>query len=68
MEDFDYYSVMEKRIKYFSGKYDPFNKLPLEGEFKREKQNYSQINEPTQKKIFTRQLVEVCKSVISFLF
>lgn len=27
MDNFDYYTVMESRIKYFSKKYDPQNKL-----------------------------------------
>jgi hypothetical protein len=27
MENLDYYTVMESRIKYFSRKYDPQNKL-----------------------------------------
>jgi hypothetical protein len=27
MEDLNYYTVMEKRIKYYAGKYDPENRF-----------------------------------------
>jgi len=31
MDNFDYYTVMESKIKYFSKKYDPQNKLGSPG-------------------------------------
>jgi len=70
VEDFDYYTVMEKRIKYLSKKYDPNKKFPLEWELKREEQKYphTKIDEPIYKNRFARQFSEIFNSVIAFLF
>ena len=32
MAEFDYYSVMQKRIEYFAKKYDPYDRLSIKEE------------------------------------
>jgi hypothetical protein len=32
MTEFDYYSVMQKRIEYFARKYDPYDRLSIKEE------------------------------------
>lgn len=68
MENFDYYSLMEKRIKYLSKKYDPLNKFPVRWEQMREMPDCSTGQEPLAKKKIKKQLVEAFNSVIAFLF
>ena len=67
MAEFDYYSIMEKRINYLSKKYDPFNKFSREWEKITEKQNCTQTIKPKLKKILAKQMAEIYNSVIAFL-
>lgn len=68
MQDFDYYSVMEKRIKYLAKKYDPSNKFLPEWEVKSEMCLDNPLIEPVKKKRVARKFSEVLHAVITFLF
>ena len=68
MEHLDYYSVMEKRIKYLSLKYDPLNKFPLEWKIKAEQPEEPLIETPLYRKRLSKQISAVLNSVIAFLF
>ena len=62
MAEFDYYSVMQKRIEYFAKKYDPYDRLSL-----KEEQIPEKIIQQKSKKI--RQKISAGYSyIISILF
>jgi hypothetical protein len=68
MKEFDYYSVMEPRIKYLAKKYDPNNRFPVEWEKKREIQDFSSLIKPEPEKHEKKRISKVYNSVIAFLF
>ena len=69
MQNNDYYSVMEVRIKYLAKKYDPSNKFPLEWEVKKEEEiDHPPMREPAKKSLVIRKFSEVIHSIIAFLF
>ncbi|GEM_PF-2803936 len=68
MEHNDYYSVMEKRIKYLSAKYDPLNRFPLEWKSKMEEPRFPPEVVKPVKHSLVKQLSAVLNSVIAFLF
>lgn len=56
----DYYSIMEKRIKYYSAKYDPLNRyLP-------DKQITRQVNNIDNQAVKEKKIKSVLKDIISF--
>jgi len=64
MDNLDYYTVMESRIKYFSKKYDPQNKLGLPGNpALRIKQTITPT--PVKKTPARKKIIERFDSVIS---
>jgi hypothetical protein len=65
MENFDYYTVMEARINYFSRKYDPQNKLGNSVSQKRLIKTPSQP-EPLESKPVKRRRKVVFDSIVSF--
>jgi len=67
MEHNDYYSVMEKRIKYLSAKYDSLNRFPLEWKTKMEEPELPEFVKPVKLSL-VKQLSAVLNSVIAFLF
>ena len=58
MDNLDYYTVMEARIKYFSKKYDPMNKLGTVANqalrIKKAITSAQENNPPVRKKIIER--------------
>jgi hypothetical protein len=67
MEDLDYFTVMEAKIKYYSAKYDPYNKL----------KRYKQLPPPeplqlpikvAKPKMFQRRMAAAFDSMVAFLF
>jgi hypothetical protein len=68
MKEFDYYSVMEPRIKYLAKKYDPYNRFPLEWEKKRAIQDLYTLVKPETKMQQNKRICKVYKSIIAFLF
>jgi len=67
MEHNDYYSIMEKRIKHLSGKYDPLNKFPLEWKKKMEEPRFPEVEKAVKRSI-VKQLSAALNSVIASLF
>ena len=63
MEDLDYYTVMESKIKYYAKKYDPYDKL-----------NPAKVVSSIPKELFDkpkpvkRKLIAVIDTMIAFLF
>jgi len=69
MENLDYYSVMEARIKYYALKYDPYNKLGtnrMPGSF--EMISSDKKTPITKIKKVKRKFTSVLDAMISFLF
>ncbi len=62
MTEFDYYSVMQKRIQYFAKKYDPYDRLASKQELIPPK-----VTEVKPKKI-RQKISAVYSHVISVLF
>jgi hypothetical protein len=68
MEEFDYYEVMEQRIRYFSQKYDPQNKFkPAEVVVKR-KVSSTPLQppfQPIEKQKITKKILVGLDTIIS---
>jgi hypothetical protein len=63
MENMDYYTVMESRIKYFEKKYDP------NGKFSKKAEPFPKVFIPVKKENpIKKQWTIVLNSVIAFLF
>jgi hypothetical protein len=49
MADFDYYSIMQKRIEYYAKKYDPYNRLTVKNELILQKSEEQKVKKIRQK-------------------
>jgi hypothetical protein len=64
----DYYSVMEERIKYLKGKYDPLNKFGNEWEAKRNDMIIETNLEPETRQRPPRRILQLVNAFLALFF